>query len=135
MSTTRETLTILLLARKGSVLDETRSQLLQGSANEETSPSPSPSSRPDLRVYAGTTVDDLRSAFDQASREARTIQHVFVGAGLELEHRLEIVKEIITLSGDTSVHLKEATSGPGGFLPFIQAVLGGQPGRTSGHSL
>ncbi|KIY03612.1 uncharacterized protein Z520_00303 [Fonsecaea multimorphosa CBS 102226] len=125
MSTTRKTSTILLLARKGGVLDEAKSQLLQGSADAtDSSTTSSSSSRPGLRVYTGTTVDDLRSAFDQASKEGRTIQHVFVGAGLELEHRLDIVKEAVTLSKDTCVHLKDATSGPTGFLPFIKAVQG-----------
>ncbi|KAH0832431.1 hypothetical protein AYO21_05119 [Fonsecaea monophora] len=120
MATLDTTLTVLLVARKGNALDEAQARLLQMNIDEKASPSPGS----DRRVYVGTTLDDVQSAFDQAAKEARTIQHVFVGAGLELELRLEIVKEAISRSGDTCVHLKDATSGPSGFLPFIQAVLG-----------
>ncbi|KIW97647.1 uncharacterized protein Z519_01231 [Cladophialophora bantiana CBS 173.52] len=133
---TLEVSTILLLARKGSVLEQAPSQLLQAAsaASDESFSSPSPT-YPDLRVYTGSSVADVRSAFDQASAEAHAIQHVFVGAGLELENRLEIVREVITLSASVCVHLKDATSGPHGFVPFVKAVLGGmRDGRQLGST-
>ncbi|EXJ67322.1 uncharacterized protein A1O5_09335 [Cladophialophora psammophila CBS 110553] len=130
MSTTlKEVSTILLLARKGSVLEQAPSQLLQAaSASGDESFSSSSPTRPDLRVHTGSSVADLRSAFNQASAKARGIQHVFVGAGLELENQLEIVREAITISASVCVLLKDATSGPDGFVPFVKAVLGGMRG-------
>jgi hypothetical protein len=47
------------------------------------------------------------------------------GAGLDLDIRLEIVREIFQTSETTTVHLKDVASGPGGFLPFVRSVLAG----------
>lgn len=75
---------------------------------------------PDLEIFGGTGVDDVRSTFAQTE-----VDHVFMGAGIELEKRLEIVAEVFRLSNTTTVHLKDSASGPQGFLPFVQAVLAG----------
>ena len=79
----------------------------------------------DIRIFTGTNIADVRSVFSQASEEQRTIDHVFVGAGIDLDKRLKIVKEVFTLSGTTTIHLKDATSGLRGFLLFVKAVLAG----------
>jgi hypothetical protein len=65
-------------------------------------------------------LDEVRSAFAQAD-----IDHVIMGAGLDLEARLEIVREIFLASDKTTVHLKDFASGPDGFLPFVRSVLAG----------
>ena len=76
--------------------------------------------RPDLEVFRGTSVEDMRSTF------ARTnIDHVIMGAGIDLEIRLQIIREIFQLSETTTVHMKDRASGPQGFMPFIHAVLRG----------
>ena len=62
----------------------------------------------------------MRSAFAQAD-----IDHVIMGAGLDLETRLEIVREIFLTSDTTTVHMKDFASGPDGFLPFVRSVLTG----------
>ena len=97
---------ILLLGRKTINLIDAQSQLVDNF---------------DLEIYTGTNIDDVRTAFTQSG----TINHVFMGAGIEIEKRLEIVREVFALSGETTVHLKDAGSGPKGFLPFVKAVLGG----------
>ena len=51
-----------------------------------------------------------------------------MGAGLELEARLEIVREVFLASDRTTVHMKDVASGPEGFLPFVRAVVGGLAG-------
>jgi hypothetical protein len=48
-----------------------------------------------------------------------------MGAGLDLEARLEIVREIFLASDKTTVHLKDFTSGPDGFLPLSGQCLPG----------
>jgi hypothetical protein len=98
------TKTILLLGRKNIIVSDAQSQLHDL----------------DLQIYTGTNIDDVRSIFSQAPG----IDHVFMGAGIELETRLEIVREGFTLSANITVHLKDASSGPQGFLPFVKAVLG-----------
>src|ERR687883_405977 len=68
----------------------------------------------------GTSIEDVRSAFAQTD-----IDHVIMGAGLELETRLQIVREVFQSSDKTSVHMKDRVTGPQGFLPFVQSVLRG----------
>lgn len=77
-------------------------------------------SRADVRVFAGTGIDDLRSTLAQVD-----IDHVIVGAGLDLETRLEMVREIFRASDRTTVHLKDHASGREAFLPFAVSVLRG----------
>jgi len=79
--------------------------------------------RPDLELFRGTSVEDVRSTL------ARTnIDHVIMGGGIALEIRLEMVREIFQSSDTTSVHMKDQASGSQGFLPFVQAVLRGLSG-------
>jgi hypothetical protein len=96
--------TVLLLGRTGVVVDDVQRQL----------------GLPDLQLIGGTGIDDVRTAF-----AGGTIDHVIMGAGIDLETRLQIVREILQLSDKTTVHLKDRVSGPEGFLPFVRAVLRG----------
>ncbi|OAA81482.1 hypothetical protein LEL_01027 [Akanthomyces lecanii RCEF 1005] len=105
---------ILLLGRKGIVVDDAKSQI----------------DDPGLEILGGTCIDDVRAAFADdggggGGGATGSIDHVFMGAGIDLELRLEIVREIFQRSSTTTVHLKDASSGPKGFLPFVKAVLEG----------
>jgi hypothetical protein len=75
---------------------------------------------PDLRLFTGNGIDDVRSAFAQAR-----IDHVIMGAGIDLETRLAIVREIFQSSDTTTVHMKDRASGKEAFLPFARSVLRG----------
>jgi NAD(P)-dependent dehydrogenase (short-subunit alcohol dehydrogenase family) len=101
--------TILLLGRKGIVVSDAQSQLPD----------------PDLKIYTGTNIEDVKAVFEKAEAENGRIDYVFMGAGIELEKRLEIVREVYEISRVTSVFLKDAESGPGGFLKFVRGVLRG----------
>jgi hypothetical protein len=101
MSMTRN---VLLLGRLGVVVEDARQQLRM----------------PDVRLFVATGLDEVRSAFADAD-----IDHVIMGAGLDLETRLEIVREIFLASETATVHLKDFASGPDGFLPFVRSVLAG----------
>ena len=52
-----------------------------------------------------------------------------MGAGIELEKRLEIVSYVFTNSNTTTVHMKDPETGPEGFVPFINRVLSGLLGN------
>jgi hypothetical protein len=88
---------VLLLGRNGIVIDDVQK---------------------DIQVFGGTGIEDVRATF------ARTkIDHVIMGAGIDLETRLEIVREIFHLSETTAVHMKDVASGPRGMLPFVRSIL------------
>jgi hypothetical protein len=95
---------VVLLGLTGVVVDEAQQQL----------------SAADVRLFAGSGIDDLRSVFAQAP-----VDHVIMGAGLDLDARLEIVREIFRVSDRTTVHMKDHASGKEAFLPFVRAVLHG----------
>lgn len=75
---------------------------------------------PGAQLFGGGSIEDVRSTFAKTH-----IDHVIMGAGIELETRLDIVREIFKQSDTTTVHMKDYATGPEGFLPFVQAVLNG----------
>jgi hypothetical protein len=75
-----------------------------------------------IEVFRGSTLADAKSVFAQNNNR---IDIVVMGAGIELETRLEIVRFIFSSSNTTTVHMKDKNSGPEGFLPFIDGVLNG----------
>jgi hypothetical protein len=95
---------VLLLGRLGVVVEDVQQQLRM----------------PDVQLVGATGLDEVRSAFARAD-----IDHVIMGAGLDLETRLEIIREIFLASDKTTVHMKDFASGPDGFLPFVRSVLTG----------
>jgi len=97
---------ILLLGLSDSVLADAQQQL----------------ARPDLEVFRGTSVEDVRSTMAQT-----TIDHVFMGGGLPSKPQLqmEMVWAIFQSSGTTTVHMLDTTRGPQGFVLFVQGVLRG----------
>jgi hypothetical protein len=98
---------VLLLGVRSSVLDDVQQQLQM----------------PDIELLGGTGVDEVRQAFAQGD-----IDHVIMGGGLDLETRLEVVREVFRSSDRATVHLKDHLSGPEGFLPFARSVLLGLKG-------
>jgi len=98
---------VLLLGLKGIVVEDAERQLdLSG-----------------IKLFTGTGLDDLRAAFAEAE-----IDHVVMGAGIDLETRLALVREVFQLSEKTTVHLKDRASGPTAFLAFARSVLSGLRG-------
>jgi len=95
---------VLLLGKGGIVVADVEDQL----------------STTGFELYGGGSIDDLRATFSSTA-----IDHVIMGAGLPLEVRLEIVREIFLLSNTTTVHIKDYESGPDGFVPFVRSVLAG----------
>ena len=79
---------VLLLGRRGVVVEDVQQQLRM----------------PDVRLFVATGLDEVRSAFADAD-----IDHVIMGAGLDLEARLEIVREIF-LASDTTIQDKTITA-------------------------
>jgi len=75
----------------------------------------------ELKILGGANIDDVRTAF----ADDRQLDHVFSGAGIELDKRLEIVRDLSTSSGTTTVPLRNPASGPQFFLTFVEAVLDG----------
>ncbi|MFI9504223.1 hypothetical protein [Nocardia sp. NPDC052566] len=100
----RTNTTIMVLGRTATVIDDTRTRL----------------DLPGVRVLSGTGIDDLRSALAQEK-----IDHVIMGAGLALDIRLAIVREVFETSTATTVHMKDSSSGPEGLAPFVNAVVTG----------
>jgi hypothetical protein len=93
---------ILLLGVMAAILEDVQQQL----------------QKPDMELLGGTGVDDVRSAFGQAD-----IDHVIVGGRIDLETRLEMVREVFQSSDRATVHVKDQMSGPEGFLPYVRSVL------------
>ena len=95
---------VLLVGLNGVVVDEAMAQL----------------ALPDIVLFGGGGLDDVRRAF-----AAAPIDTVIMGAGIDLDTRLQIVRTIFELSETTTVHLKDRATGPAGFMPFVRRVLMG----------
>jgi hypothetical protein len=95
---------VLVLGLMPSLLDDFRRQL----------------DMPEVEFVGGTEVDDVRAAFAQGD-----LDHVILGGGLNLQARLDAVREVFQSSDKATVHLKDHLSGPEGFLPFARSVLRG----------
>lgn len=96
--------TILLLGLMDSVVTDVKNRL----------------AAPDVQVLTGTGLEELRVAFSKGGIDA-----VIMGAGIDLETRVGLVREVFTLSNSTSVHMKDRDTGPGGYFPFVQSTLDG----------
>jgi hypothetical protein len=98
---------VLLLGRTGVVLDDVRD------ATDTTG----------LTLYAGSTLEDARAALAKAPTDT-----VIMGAGIDLDTRLAIIRHGFETSTTTTVHLKDRDTAKAGMLPFIDAVLTGLQG-------
>jgi hypothetical protein len=79
----------------------------------------------DARFFAAP---DLKTAQEVFEKNNNAIDMVIMGAGIELEKRLEIVRYVFITSNTTTVHMKDWETGPEGFVPFINRVLSGFTG-------
>ena len=93
---------ILLLGVSRTLLDDVQQQLHMS----------------DIEFVGGTGMDDVRSVFAQVD-----VDHVIMGGGIDLETRLQMVREVFQSSDRATVHMKDHMSGPEGFLPFVRSVL------------
>ena len=96
--------TILLVGRTRMVIDDARATLGLSDASLSTA----------------TNLAELEETL-----QIHRISHVFIGAVIGLEQRRAIVRAIVQNSETTTVHLKDAASGPNGFLPFVKVILSG----------
>lgn len=101
--------TILILARKNLKESNVEAKLNQ----------------PDVTVFTGVTLEDVKQTFADLKKQDKTIDHVFIGAGIETDKRLEIVKEILKCSDATSIHLKDKLTGGKAMLPYVKGTLEG----------
>ena len=76
----------------------------------------------DIQYFAAP---DLKTIQDIFEKNDNAIDIVIMGAGIELEKRLDVVRYIFSTSNTTSVHMKDWATGPEGFVPFINRVLTG----------
>jgi len=93
---------VLLIGRKAIVLNDVRKGLTVQ----------------DVTLFSATTLDDVRKVLDEQS-----IDMVIMGAGIDLDIRLQSVRHIFEASNSTTVHMKDRDSGPQGFLPFVNGLL------------
>jgi hypothetical protein len=68
---------------------------------------------------------DLKTVQQIFETDSNSIDIVIMGAGIELEKRLDVVRYVFSTSNTTSVHMKDWETGPEGFVPFINKVLSG----------
>lgn len=95
---------VLLLGRKGIVVEDAQNLL----------------NMPKVELFSGTNLEEVRSIFAE-----NKIDHVIMGAGIELQERLNIIQIIFELSESTTVHMKDFASGSQGMLPFVSSILSG----------
>lgn len=94
---------ILLIGRTMAVLDDIEQRFQS----------------PDLEFVKTNTLKEVREALSSDG-----FDHALIGGGLDLETRLEIVREIFTHGNQTKVHMN-TSSGPQSYLPFVTSVLRG----------
>jgi hypothetical protein len=75
---------------------------------------------PEIQLFAGSGAGEARSVLAETR-----IDHVIMGAGIDLETRLEIIREAFSASDATTVHVKDRITAKAGFIPFVAAVLRG----------
>jgi len=70
--------------------------------------------------FAAADLPGVQNVFE---KNKNAINVVIMGAGIELEKRIEIVRYVFNTSKITTVHMKDWVTGPEGFVPFINSVL------------
>jgi hypothetical protein len=76
----------------------------------------------DAAYFAAGDLPGVQKIFES---NKNSINVVIMGAGIELEKRIEIVRYVFNTSKITTVHMKDWETGPEGFVPFINSVLTG----------
>lgn len=95
---------VLLLGRTGIVFDDIEAAL----------------DSKGLTLHAGTSLDDVETVMAN-----NPVDTVIMGAGIDINTRLAIIRHIFDVSSSTTVHMKDWDSGPAGMLPFVRGVLTG----------
>lgn len=101
----------ILLGLKKSVVDDAIAQL------------PDPA----FELIGCLSIQEMRAVLQQTN-----IDHVFIGAGLDIDIRINAARTVLETSQVTQVHLKNFSAGPQGYVPFIRTILAGvksQAGR------
>ncbi len=75
---------------------------------------------PQRAVYGAVTMAELEAVLTE-----NRIDHAFVGPGLDLDLRMELIRRVFELTDSTTVHLKDFSHGPEGALAFVEAILTG----------
>jgi hypothetical protein len=73
-----------------------------------------------INLFSGTNLEEVKDAFNQNDNQ---IDSVIMGAGIDLNVRLDIIRYIFETSQSTTVHMKDWESGPKGMLPFVNSIL------------
>ena len=94
----------LLLGRKGIMVDDVKDSI----------------DATDINLFGGTSLQDVKDTFDN-----QDIDIIIMGAGLDINDRLDIIKYVFETSKSTTLHMKDWDSGPAGMLPFVNSVLNG----------
>lgn len=74
----------------------------------------------DVQLFGASTLEEVKSVFDKNNKQ---VDVVIMGAGIDINIRLDIIKYIFEISESTTVHMKDTKSGPAGMLPFVNGVL------------
>lgn len=73
---------------------------------------------PDVAFVTVTTYEEVVQAFKSGA-----FDHVIFGAGIDLDERLKMVRAVYEATNDSTVHLKNRGTGPGGFFPFVRTIV------------
>ena len=84
-------------------------------------PSPEKLVKKDAHYFVAHDMATVQGVFENN----KAIDIVIIGAGIELEKRLDIVHYIFSTSNTVTIHMKDYATGPDGFVPFINNVLMG----------
>ena len=76
----------------------------------------------DVQYFAAPDLKTVKQVFEKNNNG---IDIVIMGAGIDIEKRLEVVKYVFNTRNTTTVHMKEWETGPAGYVPFINRVLTG----------
>lgn len=98
----------ILLGLKQSVIDNTIAEL-----------------RPDFSPAEFDFIPALGIEAMKDILQKQEIDHVFIGAGLPTDIRVEATKTVLETSLVTEVHLKNFSAGPQGYTPFIRMLCNG----------
>lgn len=76
-----------------------------------------------LKVFGALNIVDTVSVLTNEK-----IDHVFIGPGLDIDTRLDAIRQVFEHSDYTTVHMKDHSTGPEGGLNFVKAILHGLEG-------
>jgi DNA-binding NtrC family response regulator len=95
---------IIIIGRQQQIVDAAKREL----------------SSAELEVHGAISISELQNAMQQNSYE-----YAFMGPGLPLDMRLDMIRAIFENSDTTSVHMKDFSRGPEGALDFVRGIISG----------